>query len=172
MEFVAFSRVNSHANDIFSLAQQEEIDDKRQKVLTQKRERVKHSSTPDLTKLPESWSFPTLPSAWTPDERKKHHYEDLFGCLSRNFGKGFIFGGGMKCFFACLQLLASLLRRKEPTRDVVKMLVHQVPEFGLFGGALLALYNGFMYCTRQKERTGLLGFSLFFFRGRSPRTLR
>lgn len=158
MEFVAFSRVNSHANDIFSLAQQEEFDDKRQKVINQKRS--KHSSTPDLTKLTESWSFPTIPtipSAWTPDERKKHHYEDLFGCLSRNFGKGFIFGGGMKCFFACLQLLASLLRRKEKTRDVMKMLTHQVPEFGFFGGTLLALFNGFMYCTRQRERTELLG---------------
>lgn len=155
MDYVAFSRVNSHAKDIFSLTQQEELDEKRQKVISQKR--GKHSSTPDLTKLTESWSFPTLPSAWTPDERKKHHYEDLFGCLSRNFGKGFLFGGGMKCFFACLQLLAALLRRREPTRDVVKMLTHQVPEFGLFGGALLALFNGFMYCTRQRERTELLG---------------
>jgi len=88
----------------------------------------------------------------TSEDMARIHYEDLFGCATRNFGKGFTLGFfgrvGINVFF---EIVGIMRRRGLPTdgEPLAHAIAGGAKEHGLFLGLLLSVFNSFMYATRN-----------------------
>ncbi|GBG34594.1 Transmembrane protein 135 [Hondaea fermentalgiana] len=80
--------------------------------------------------------------------RAAAHYDDLWGAITRNIGKGFVLGYAGKVFLNSLFPLLDLARGR---RTVVnrRVLFIGAREYGLFLGSLLAIFNGGMFASRK-----------------------
>jgi hypothetical protein len=105
-----------------------------------------------MTKKPAPTPTWITTKSLTSEDLAKIHYEDLFGCFTRNFGKGFALGFfgrvGINAFF---EVVGIMRRRGLPTDGVPisKALLDGSREHGLFLGLLLSVFNSFMYTTRN-----------------------
>jgi hypothetical protein len=98
-----------------------------------------------------------FPYLYTPQEQQKQfHYEDLFGCMTRNFGKGFMCVGGFRLATSTFRLLLALASGRGKIADIWTVF-EGTQAWGTFGGALLALTNGWMYLSRTVDPSQHVG---------------
>jgi hypothetical protein len=83
------------------------------------------------------------------EEQQKIHYEDLFGCFTRNFGKGFALGCGGKIILNIFSELVFILRNRKINAEVFTKLLDGARDHGLFLAMLLASHNSIMFMTRD-----------------------
>ena len=96
----------------------------------------------------QSWiSMRSLPV----EEQEKIHYEDLFGCFTRNFGKGFALGFGGKVLLNVFTELVSTLRSGKFQFKTFAHSLDGAKDHGLFFALLLASHNSIMYATRDVQ---------------------
>lgn len=87
---------------------------------------------------------------------QEKHYEDLYGCASRNFTKGFTIG-----FFAnsalnfASEIIVAMRKRQMPVLTKA-LLTDGSNDLGFFMGALLSIHNSFMFVTRNLGNDKLL----------------
>ena len=93
------------------------------------------------------------------DQQHALHYEDLWGCFTRNFGKGFAIGLIGKVGVNALFMLLSILRkRKLPSGEAaVALLAPGSTQFAVFAGSMLSIFNSFAYLTKDADEKSLLG---------------
>src|SRR5690606_25815650 len=72
------------------------------------------------------------------------HYEDLWGCITRNIGKGFVLGCGGKVSVNLLFILLNALRGRPLSLSWNAILQNAQP-YGVFLGLLLGINNAVMY---------------------------
>ena len=86
----------------------------------------------------------------TNEDVARIHYEDLFGCFTRNFGKGAALGFfgkvGINVF---MEVVGVMRRRGLPTTPLLATALEGAREHGMFLGMLLSVFNSFMYATRK-----------------------
>ena len=91
--------------------------------------------------------------------RFRKHYRSMLQCISRNFGKGFVLGGGANAALGLVGWLLALAKgggkaakNKKGGAQEVGLLARafggDTLTTGVFGGSLLSLYNLGMYVTR------------------------
>ena len=90
------------------------------------------------------------------EQQKRFHYEDLFGCMTRNFGKGFMCVGGFRLATSTFRLLLALASGRGKIADIWTVF-EGTQAWGMFGGALLALTNGWMYLSRTVDPSQHVG---------------
>ena len=110
------------------------------------------------SKKPKKHNFITLRTLPV-DQQHALHYEDLWGCFTRNFGKGFALGMITKIGANAFWMLLSILRkRKIPSREaLVSILAPGSAEFGVFAGSMLSIFNTFVYLTKNADEDSILG---------------
>ena len=93
------------------------------------------------------------------DQQHALHYEDLWGCLTRNFGKGFALGALAKVGVNGFWILLSILRGKKVPfgKATVALLVPGSAQFGLFTGSMLSIFNSVAYLTKAIDEQSTLG---------------
>ena len=87
----------------------------------------------------------------TLEEQQRIHYEDLFGCFTRNFGKGFALGFGGKVLLNVFSELVSSLRTRRFHWHIFTRSVEGAKDHGLFLALLLATHNSIMYVSRDSK---------------------
>lgn len=95
----------------------------------------------------------------TADQQQTIHYDDVWGCLTRNFGKGFVLGVLAKIGLNGLWLLVSILRGRKVTsgKTSVADLFPGSTKFGIFVGALLSIFNCTAYLTKETDSQSMIG---------------
>ena len=93
------------------------------------------------------------------DQQRALHYEDLWGCFTRNFGKGFALGMITRIGANAFWMLISILRkRKVPSAEaVISLLAPGSTEFGVFAGSMLSIFNTFVYLTKNADEDSAVG---------------
>ena len=131
-------------------------------------------------------------------EMHRSHYDDLFGCVMRNFGKGFVCFGLFRVTLNASRVLFGLLRGRglpplstaaapaaaaaaaaaaastasrgrhnnlAPSpqgfvfvlRRLILAIVGDAQSWGMFGGALLSILNGYMFFSRHTPKNSVMG---------------
>jgi hypothetical protein len=85
------------------------------------------------------------------EEQQKIHYEDLFGCFTRNFGKGFALGFGGKVLLNLFTELVSTMRSRKIHLELFTRTLDGAKDHGLFFALLLATHNSVMYMSRETK---------------------
>lgn len=87
------------------------------------------------------------------------HYEDMFGCVCRNLGKGFVVGFAGSCFAEALRLAVSMLGGRSSRGNPLIVFAKRVYRnryyslrWGMFASLNLTFYNAWMFCSRNYER--------------------
>jgi hypothetical protein len=86
--------------------------------------------------------------------RFRKHYRSMLQCISRNFGKGFVLGGGANAALGLVGWLLALAKGSGKNKKgaseglLARAFGGDTLTTGVFGGSLLSLYNLGMYVTR------------------------
>jgi len=175
MDFNIITRVESHAVDLSKLGlpaikeesdkevqeQLEDVDDVERQTLSGERvsgiraseqKKFKFDGTSKSRKLMKSSKKVQFDKKSTqkhelvPYER---HYEDLWGAITRNIGKGFMLGYGGKVSVNVLFQLLNFIRGRKVNLDR-RVVLQTARDYGVFFGLLLGINNGIMYQTRER----------------------
>jgi len=151
MDYNLISRLDSHSKDLFRLPKRRLVPVREEDELHEEETSVKDHDTRDLPPPVEWGSFPSgLDKEDEDSPDLSQHYEDLWGAITRNIGKGFVIGYGGKVFINSLFPLLNLMRGRKVHLSGKELLLN-AREYGLFLGSLLGIHNGLMFESRKLE---------------------
>mmetsp|Transcript_10242 Transcript_10242/g.11805 ORF Transcript_10242/g.11805 Transcript_10242/m.11805 type:complete len:520 (+) Transcript_10242:220-1779(+) len=180
MDLNILTRVQSHAVDLHKIGlpaiveeNDEMIENQLQETVPANKENRKEKEPKKIEELViETYvdvAEETKPQPNTTSPRKEApestlHYEDLWGAITRNIGKGFVLGYGGKVTVNVLFLLLTAIRGRK-VKVNRNALVHSARDYGVFFGLLLGINNGIMYETRKRLVGGGIKGKLNRYRG-------
>ena len=93
------------------------------------------------------------------NQQYKLHYENLWNCFTRNFGKGFMLGAAVRVAAKALWLIFSMARGRKALfqKSTIIELLSNSRDLGLFSGALLSLFNSAAYITKKVDTKSTAG---------------
>jgi len=163
MDFAVLSRLESHSKDLFSLGEQQQRrplnaikeEDNRKPSRLDKRaippsveEGDDESSSSEDAEAPLEVTLHPLNDVPTDSIIEGRHYEDSWGCMTRNIGKGFVLGflgkAGVNSLYPVLDLVRG--RKVELSADILTV---DARNYGLFFGGTLGVYNTLMFQSRS-----------------------